>query len=160
MRKEDLKTGDMVYAVNVDGHNCPNGVVHTVIGVQTEAAAKIGYVVCNDRSYVTRDGDFSRLAYGTVGRPEENIYETAKEAWDALFTICEKLGTVRKEEYRKEIQRLEDLIRFPLSHCICGDEDLDPAAREAYEERAEEIMEELKNVPFDRNSKEQEEMER
>ena len=157
---EGLKTGDTVYAINVDWRNCPNGIVQTVIGVQTEAAAKAGYVVCNDKNYMTRPGGFAGRAYGTVGRPEENIFATPNEAWEALMGRIEEYNKDLKEKYREEIQSLEELIRFPLSHCICGDEDLDSAAREVYEERAKEIMAELKSVPLGENSKEQEDIER
>lgn len=68
---------------------------------------------------------------------EECIFKTKEDAIKSYEESANKLI----EKYRNEIKTLEDLIKFPLSHCIaCGEEYTEEEANEAYKIRAKEII--------------------
>ena len=64
----------------------------------------------------------------------ENIFVTEKEARDAKNKKIENT----KNEYRKQINSVEDLVVFLFNHCINGDEYTDYEAREVAIEKAKE----------------------
>lgn len=66
----------------------------------------------------------------------DNVFLTAKEAYEAQNAVIEK----HKNELRDEINGLEDLLKFPLKHCLCGDEYTDEYAREVYEDVCQKIL--------------------
>ena len=65
---------------------------------------------------------------GTYGATEDVIFDSYEKAVEAYNAECNK----RVNEYCSEINTLDDLLKFPISHCICGDEDLDYEAKQAY----------------------------
>lgn len=76
---------------------------------------------------------------GTSGVYLNRIFLTAKEAYDVQEAEIEKL----KGEYRAEITDIESLLKFPLKHCLSGDNP-DWQARAVYEECIEKYKNELK----------------
>lgn len=70
---------------------------------------------------------------GTSGVRLDQAFLTAKEANDAQEAEVEK----HKEELRSEITDVESLLKFPLDHCLNGDEYTDWQARAVYEEYIE-----------------------
>ena len=72
----------------------------------------------------------------TFTAAEECIFKTKEDAVKSYEESTSKL--VKK--YKDEIKTLEDLVKFPLSHCIYGGgKYMDKGAREAYKIKAKEI---------------------
>lgn len=71
--------------------------------------------------------------FGSSGCYLENAFSTAKEAFEAK----EKLVKDYLEKLRSEITDVESLFRFPLNHCVIGNEYTDWYARAVYEEYIE-----------------------
>ena len=82
---------------------------------------------------VDSEGKEVRRIGGTSGVRLDQAFLTAKEANDAQKAEVEK----HKEELRSEITDVESLLRFPLDHCLNGDEYTDWQARAVYEEYIE-----------------------
>jgi hypothetical protein len=74
--------------------------------------------------------------FGTFTAAEECIFKTKEDAIKSYEESTNKL--VKK--YKEEIRTLEDLVKFPLSHCIYGGgKYMDKGAREVYKIKAKEI---------------------
>lgn len=69
-----------------------------------------------------------------LNQPEHNLFPTEEDAKTAKYSDDHKKLLDRKAE----INSLDDLVRFPLNHPICG-EQFDPIDRLAYKLRAEEL---------------------
>lgn len=82
---------------------------------------------------VDSEGKEVRRIGGTSGVRLDQAFLTAKEANDAQKAEVEKY----KEELRSEITDVESLLKFPLNHCLNGDEYTDWQARAVYEEYIE-----------------------
>jgi hypothetical protein len=82
---------------------------------------------------VDSEGKEVRRIGGTSGVRLDQAFLTAKEANDAQKAEVEK----HKEELRSEITDIESLLKFPLDHCLNGDEYTDWQARAVYEEYIE-----------------------
>lgn len=74
---------------------------------------------------------------GTFGATEDCIFATKEEAREAHL----KASTQLIDKYKSEIKNLEDLLRFPLEHCFCGEEYTDYEALSAYKARVTELTE-------------------
>ena len=74
---------------------------------------------------------------GTFGATEDCIFATKKEACKAYLNASTQLIN----KYKSEIKNLEDLLRFPLEHCFCGEEYTDYEALSAYKARVTELTE-------------------
>ena len=59
----------------------------------------------------------------------------------AYNQICSQLIGHGINKYKSEIKNLEDLLRFPLKHCFCGEEYTDYEALSAYKARVTELTE-------------------
>lgn len=73
------------------------------------------------------------IDFGSSSCYLENTFSTAKEA----FEVKEKLIEDYREKLRSEITDVESLFRFPLNHCVIGNEYTDWYARAVYEEYIE-----------------------
>ena len=82
---------------------------------------------------VDSEGKKVRTLGGTSGVRLDKAFLTAKDANDVQKAEVEKC----KSEFRKEITDIESLLRFPLEHCLNGDEYTDWQARAVYEEYIE-----------------------
>lgn len=82
---------------------------------------------------IDSEGKEVRRIRGTSGVRLDQAFLTAKEANDAQEAEVEK----HKEELRSEITDVESLLKFPLDHCLNGDEYTDWQARAIYEEYIE-----------------------
>lgn len=82
---------------------------------------------------IDSEGKEVRRIGGTSGVRLDKAFLTAKEANDAQKAEVEK----HKEELRSEITDIESLLKFPLDHCLNGDEYTDWQARAVYEEYIE-----------------------
>lgn len=82
---------------------------------------------------IDSEGKEVRRIGGTSGVRLDKAFLTAKEANDAQKAEVEE----HKEELRSEITDVESLLKFPLDHCLNGDEYTDWQARAVYEEYIE-----------------------
>lgn len=82
---------------------------------------------------IDNEGKEVRRIGGTSGVRLDKAFLTAKEANDAQKAEVEE----HKEELRSEITDVESLLKFPLDHCLNGDEYTDWQARAIYEEYIE-----------------------
>ena len=82
---------------------------------------------------IDSEGKEVRRIGGTSGVRLDKAFLTAKEANDAQKAEVEE----HKEELRSEITDVESLLKFPLGHCLNGDEYTDWQARAVYEEYIE-----------------------
>ena len=82
---------------------------------------------------IDSEGNEVRMLGGTSGICLDKAFLTAKEANDAQKAEVEEY----KEEFRSEITDVESLLKFPLDHCLNGDEYTDWQARAVYEEYIE-----------------------
>lgn len=85
------------------------------------------------KANIDSEGKEVREIGGTSGVRLDQAFLTAKEANDAQKAEVEK----HKEELRSEITDVESLLKFPLDHCLNGDEYTDWQARAVYEEYIE-----------------------
>lgn len=82
---------------------------------------------------INDEGKEVRIIGGTSGVQLDKAFLTAKEANDAQKAEVEK----HKDELKSEITDVESLLKFPLKHCLIGDEYTDWQARSVYEEYIE-----------------------
>ena len=82
---------------------------------------------------IDSEGNEVRMLGGTSGICLDKAFLTAKEANDAQKAEVEEY----KEELRSEITDVGSLLKFPLDHCLNGDEYTDWQARAVYEEYIE-----------------------
>ncbi len=85
------------------------------------------------KANIDSEGKEVREIGGTSGVCLDKAFLTAKEANDAQKAEVEEY----KEELRSEITDVESLLKFPLDHCLNGDEYTDWQARAVYEEYIE-----------------------
>ena len=103
-------------------------IITDVVGASTDHPTELK-LIKNVHWYerVYEDGNSAALL--------DNIFLTAKEAYEYQNAMLEK----HKEELRNEITGLEDLLKFPLNHCLRG-ERCDNYAREVYEDVCQKIL--------------------
>lgn len=98
---------------------------------------------CKITDYIENEPEIKQSAYmvhsleigGTFGVLEDSIFATKEEAvQDAVLKSKEQT-----EKYCKEIKNMDDLLKFPLDHCLCGDY-TDYEAKQAYKIRVKEIV--------------------
>lgn len=82
---------------------------------------------------IDSEGKEVREIVGTSGVCLDKAFLTAKEANAAQAAEVEKY----KDDLRSEITDVESLLKFPLKHCLDGDEYTDWQARAVYEEYIE-----------------------
>lgn len=87
----------------------------------------------NWEANINSEGKEVRTIGGTSGVRLDKAFLTAKEANDAQEAEVEK----HKGELRSEITDVESLLKFPLNHCLIGDEYTDWQAKAVYEEYIE-----------------------
>ena len=84
--------------------------------------------------FVYEDGTMSS-SFGNSAALLDNVFLTVKEAYESQNAIIEK----HKKELQDEITGLEDLLKFPLKHCLCG-ENYNKYAKEVYEDVCQKIL--------------------
>ena len=100
---------------------------------------------CKITKFVQKESSVNKSVYalksldnlGSFAAIEECIFKTKEDAVKSYEEYTSKL--VKK--YKDEIRTLEDLVKFPLSHCIYGGGKYmgKEGAREAYKIKAKEI---------------------
>lgn len=115
-----------------------NGTTVFVNGIwnQEEECIVTGYVKNESRTgkdvYIVK----SVTNYGTFGATEDCLFATKEEAHKASVKKSSELVA----RYKAEIRNLDDLLHFPLNHCLSnGEEYTDYEAKRAYCIRANEL---------------------
>ncbi len=97
-------------------------------------------------SVVNRNGIEIEKGIGNSQRTEENLWENAEEVYKYLDDKSAK----NVEKLLEQIETVEDLIKFPLWHCLNGEEYTDYDAIKAYKIKAKELL----NIDLDEEVKE------
>ena len=72
---------------------------------------------------------------GSFGVSADNIFSTEEDA----ITAYKRKSEENIAEYKEEIKNLNDLLKFPLNHCFCGEEYTDYDAIQAYKTKTFEL---------------------
>lgn len=83
----------------------------------------------------------------TVVKLKCETYGTRNYPIDKLYTSVDELEKAIKEKFANDVQALkdsiktiEDLLIFPLLHCLCGEEYTEHEAIHAYKAKAKELL--------------------
>lgn len=123
-------TENIIKCIIEDKHSDENGFIYSVR--QVCKVDRTGRKV--EKSYGGKADAYGKL-----------LYKSAEEAYNS----CQQKHIDIQKEYLGQIKTVEDLIRFPLDHCFCGEEYTDWDAVSAYEQRAKELL----GIAFDRRGK-------
>lgn len=110
-------------------------IITDVLGTTTDHSTEVKLIKnvhWDERVY--KDGS-TTSSFGNSATLLDNVFLTAKEAYESQNAMIEK----HKEELRDEITGLEDLLKFPLNHCLCG-ENYNEYAKEVYEDVCQKIL--------------------
>lgn len=87
-------------------------------------------------SVVNRNGIEIEKGIGNSQRTEENLWENAQEVYKYLDDKSAK----NVEKLLEQIKTVEDLVKFPLWHCLNGEEYTDYDAIKAYKIKTKELL--------------------
>lgn len=134
---ENPKKGQTVYRIEEYSDFIERGKVTNPTIKRMELGGTVYSIVedINWNAYVDADGKVGRDSYGSSSCNLSNLFTSAKEA-DANRRIRNKK---KFREYYDSIQSVEDLVKFPLHHLICG-EDRNYYAIIAYLVKSKEIL--------------------
>lgn len=82
------------------------------------------------------EGEIICNTYGTSTRRMKDLYPSLTAAYDAYF----KKSIENTRKYKDEIKTIQDLVAFPLNHCLNGSEYTDYDAKTAYKQKAKELL--------------------
>jgi hypothetical protein len=121
IKKENLKIGQIVYKEEFWTQRIISAKVSTIdeTGVRLDG---LFYVKPNGKDF-----EHERFYGSTVGKFED-IYITAKEAYDAQ----KNKSKLKIEEYCNEVKTIEDLLNFPIKHSFGVEEYTNYEAIAAY----------------------------
>ena len=127
-----MNIGDIVYYYEHWSKSIIKARILKIYEIKDILAAKIESIC-----FVSYDNKIVDNAYGVSDRQVSELFSSAKEAYDFYYEKQKE----RIKEYSKEICTIEDLIKYPLTHCLFGEEYTDDAARQAYVNMAKELLE-------------------
>lgn len=126
-----MKVGDIAYFYEHWSNSiekCQIEELKEIDGVKTAEVRSIGTVDI--------EGEIICNTYGTSTRKIENLYSSCRAAYKAYY---DKFNDF-KNKYIEEIKDLKDLLKFPLNHCLNGEEYTDYKAKAAYKQRVNELV--------------------
>jgi len=88
------------------------------------------------KEFVDKQGNRISSSYGNMTVTINNIWKTVEEA----FNEIEKRKLDEVSKYCDEIKTIEDLVLFPIRHCLNGEEYTNYEALKAYKKRAKELL--------------------
>ena len=97
----------------------------------TEDVAKLKNICTVDY-----DGEQMYSFPGSCDRSMVELYTSAESAYDSYYISQSK----KIKKYCSEINSIEDLVRFPINHCLNGEEYTNNAACQAYKIKAKELV--------------------
>ncbi len=125
--KTTVKVGHIVYSEMSWSHN--------IIRAKVTEIRPEG-VMFDLQCTVNENGQSIDREYGSAGATWDNLYPTAKAAYEGR----KAKNDAQVAKFCKEIATIEDLVKFPLTHCINGEEYTDWQAVKAYKIRAKELL--------------------
>jgi hypothetical protein len=127
----NAKIGQKIYAIWQEW--CVSGEVKEI---HTDNAGNVTAYRWHGLYYLDADGkETDNRFYGEAGSTVEDTFLTGPEARQAAVKRSDDLY----DSYCREIKTVEDLVNFPLHHCLTG-EDAEEEARRAYEKRLKDIL--------------------
>ena len=87
-------------------------------------------------SHIDRNGNETSVSYGDSARKIDDVWDSYEDAYSAIDKQYSEMVSL----YIKKIKTVADLLKFPLEHCLCGEEYTILAAIEAYKRRCKELM--------------------
>ena len=131
-----FKVNDIAFAYDVSCGVCKVmilGINEKVAWVRFEHSVdKFGNPMTNHKF----GGSANRFLFPEREYRMYGIWHSAEEAYAAWDAVSKE----KEEEFRRNINNVEDLLRFPLANCLCGNSDVDYTAVEIYKEKAKEIL--------------------
>lgn len=85
---------------------------------------------------VDYDGEKTYDFPGSCDRRIVELYTSAKSAYDNYYKEQNK----KIKKYCSEINTIEDLVKFPINHCLNGEEYTDNEAYQAYKIKVKELF--------------------
>lgn len=85
---------------------------------------------------VDYDGEKTYSFPGSCDRRIVELYTSAKSAYDNYYKEQNK----KIKKYCSEINTIEDLVKFPINHCLNGEEYTDNEAYQAYKIKVKEFV--------------------
>lgn len=126
-----MKAGDIAYYYECWSNFIIKCEINEIKEVDGETIAKVKNI-----GAVDKEDNIIFNAYGTSAKRASILHFSLEAAYKAYNDEFEKI----KNEYMKEIKTIEDLVQFPLDHCLTGDEYIDYKAVAAYKEKARELL--------------------
>lgn len=123
-----MEAGDIVYYYEYWSDSIIKAKV-VEMGEYNVKVSSIGVVTYDDQLFVK----FSEVSTRRI----DKLFSSAKEAYDIYY----KKQNRCVESYCKQIYTVEDLINFPLNHCISNDKEYaNKEARHAYINMVKELL--------------------
>lgn len=123
---KNIKVGDIVYSIE-------SWTEHIISCCVTNI--KPGGIEYKKLASVDRDGKIYS-SFGHAGAAWDNVFLSAKDA----YTARENKRVLNTQRHLDSIKTVEDLISFPLYHCLNGEEYTDYDAVTAYKGKAKELL--------------------
>lgn len=125
--KKDFKIGDTVYVYE----NWSGEIVKAVVSKKSKNGVYINY-----QYFVDNNGKELNRFIGSSYRKFNEIWDSVAEA----LNIKKERNNKIIQEYLKEIKNIEDLVKFPINHCFCGEKYAEEEAKAAYIIRVKELL--------------------
>lgn len=125
--KKDFKIDDTVYVYE----NWSGEIVKAVVSKKSKNGVYINY-----KYFVDNNGKELNRFTGSSYRNFNEIWDSVAEA----LNIKKERNNKIIQEYLKEIKNIEDLVKFPINHCFCGEEYTEEEAKAAYIIRVKELL--------------------
>ena len=128
MNKDNIQIGDKVFVIEKWSDAVIMGTV--------EECSHPDYVKIHNACFVDRNGQACGKTYGTSNISYAHLYKTADAAWKTLDQINNKVI----KSYQQSIKTIQDLVEFPLDHCLIGEEYTDWQAIQVYKDKCKELL--------------------
>ena len=122
-----MKVGDTVYRYEDWSKSIIKGSVKEIYK---------DHVIVRDESTVSEKGEEICHCPGEIYCWEDQLYTSA----DAVYEQQLKNQQDKINKYCNQIKTVEDLVEFPIDHCLIGEEYTDYEARQAYVNRTYELL--------------------
>lgn len=122
-----LKLHDKIYYEDTWANDIIEAEI-VAIGIKT--------VEIHDLWHINKNGKRNEKSYGVRQLLIDDVYTSYEEAYNARNEKASKAV----KAYCDAINSVEDLVRFPLQHCLNGEEYTDYNALKAYKIRAHELL--------------------
>ena len=126
--QKNVVIGDIVYTIAAWTDN--------IISCRVKSIEDFG-VYYDGVAVVDKDGRSVSREYGSAGAIWDNVFLSAKEAYDER----QSRNDACVQQHLDSIKTVKDLISFPFLHCVNGGEYTDYEAAKAYKIKAKEMFE-------------------